>query len=597
MHGAHRKTCSWLALGAALLVLAVAAPLAAAAGAELRAAPLSAAFVRYQAELKLRRTLGLDRVPGFRPGLIPAPMDPPASSGARLGAARASYPPSFDLRDRGKVSPVKDQRPYGTCWAFAALGSLESRLLPGELRDLSEDNIALNDGFDNGGDPYDRGGNYNMSAAYLIRWSGPVDESADAYGDSFTPPGLTATKHVQEVLYIPGGTSASDTANIKYALTTYGAVATTIHWDDSCYAAAAAGYYYHGAGVANHAVTIVGWDDGFAASNFVFPPPDAGAWLVKNSWGADWGQSGYFWASYYDPYCGTDAGFNVVFNRVEPTSSYGDIYSYDPLGQTGALRLTSNTMWGANVFTARQTASVAAVGFFTPSPNTTYAVYAGASLQSLQQKGSASIEIPGYHTVALSSPLSVTGGGDFVVAVRLTSPDDTYPLAIEQAEPDYSSAATASPGQSYTSFDGDNWSDLTDWDSTANVCLKAYTTGSAPTPTPTPTPSQTPPPHEDTVGPVCAAKSATVERGKTCKLFFRVYDDHSAEVTKHLSVTTKTGVVKLGRSWERDRNLVGWWSIKYACRLPRGAYRIVVTGEDLAGNSASVIGYATLTVR
>ena len=44
-----------------------------------------------------------------------------------------------------------------------------------------------------------------MSTAYLIRWSGPVDESEDAYGDSYTPSGLTAKKHVQEVLYVPGG--------------------------------------------------------------------------------------------------------------------------------------------------------------------------------------------------------------------------------------------------------------------------------------------------------------------------------------------------------------------------------------------------------
>ena len=110
---------------------------------------------------------------------------------------------------------MKAQRPYGTCWAFATFGSLESCLLPGELRDLSEDNIALNAGFDTDGRPYDHGGNFNMSAAYLIRWGGPIDESDDPYGDWVTPPGLTATTHVQEVLYIPGGTKASDTANIK----------------------------------------------------------------------------------------------------------------------------------------------------------------------------------------------------------------------------------------------------------------------------------------------------------------------------------------------------------------------------------------------
>ncbi|MCX6363154.1 MAG: lectin like domain-containing protein [Actinobacteria bacterium] len=583
-------------LGVAVLVLFVAAPLAA-AGHQLRAAPLSAEFLRYQAEFKLRHVLGLDAVPGFRPGLIPSPLDASAFRGARLDAARASYPSSYDLRDLGKVSPVKEQRPYGTCWAFATFGSLESCLLPGELRDLSEDHITLTSGFDMRGGLYDRGGTFDMAAAYLIRWGGPVDESDDAYGDGSTPPGLTATKHVQEILYVPGGATASDTANVKYALTTYGAVATTIYWDDSCYAAAVAGYCYRGDDVANHAVTIVGWDDGFAASNFPTAPPGDGAWLVKNSWGTGWGQSGYFWASYYDRYCGAARGFNVVFNGVEATGNFSDIYSYDPLGQTNVYGFSSNTAWGANVFLARRTESIAALGFYTHMPNETYTVYAGASLQTLQSRGSGAIGTPGFHTVALSSPFPVTGGNDFVVAVCLTSPENMSPLAIEAAELGLSSAATALPRQSYVSANGAAWSDLTKWDRTANLCLNAYTAKSAPVSTPTPSATPTLPPDGDTVGPACTAKNVTVKRGTTCKLFFRVYDDQSTRVTKRLAVTTKSGVVKKSWLWGYAANHDGWWSIRYTCSLPEGAYRIVVTGEDLAGNDASVIGRATLSVK
>jgi len=53
MRGTYRKTFVWLALVAAVLVLAVAAPLAVAAGAELRAASPSAEFLRYQADVEL----------------------------------------------------------------------------------------------------------------------------------------------------------------------------------------------------------------------------------------------------------------------------------------------------------------------------------------------------------------------------------------------------------------------------------------------------------------------------------------------------------------------------------------------------------------
>jgi len=76
-----------------------------------------------------------------------------------------------------------------------------------------------------------------------------------------------------------------------------------------------------------------------------------------------------------------------------------------------------------------------------------------------------------------------------------------------------------------------------------------------------------------------------------------VYDDLSDEVTKYLAIETKSGVVRKSWSWDYDENYDGWWWQKYTCRLARGAYRIVVTGEDSDGNSASVVGYATLRVR
>jgi hypothetical protein len=62
MRGLSRSTSLWLALLATLFVFAVAAPLAAATGPTLRAAPLSAEFLRYQADIKAKHILGLDRV-------------------------------------------------------------------------------------------------------------------------------------------------------------------------------------------------------------------------------------------------------------------------------------------------------------------------------------------------------------------------------------------------------------------------------------------------------------------------------------------------------------------------------------------------------
>ncbi|MCX5975679.1 MAG: lectin like domain-containing protein [Coprothermobacterota bacterium] len=81
----------------------------------------------------------------------------------------------------------------------------------------------------------------------------------------------------------------------------------------------------------------------------------------------------------------------------------------------------------------------------------------------------------------------MTAGSKFCVAVKMTTPNDTNPIAIECAVAGYSSGASSGPGQSYTSSSGAVWTDITtDPDplfQTANVCLKAFTTSVAPVPT------------------------------------------------------------------------------------------------------------------
>jgi C1A family cysteine protease len=88
------------------------------------------------------------------------------AAGMQVPSAGGTPPATYDLRTLGKVTSVKNQNPYGTCWAFASCGSLESCLLPGETQDFSEDNMALTSGFNLPGGLYDGGGQHVMSTAY-----------------------------------------------------------------------------------------------------------------------------------------------------------------------------------------------------------------------------------------------------------------------------------------------------------------------------------------------------------------------------------------------------------------------------------------------
>jgi C1A family cysteine protease len=447
--------------------------------------PALTSYLRMGRLDRLRSRLGQQGL-----GLMPSPIDFSYLRGASRAVDAAVYPGSYDLRTLGKVGPVEDQGDTGTCWAFASFGSLESALLPADPESFSEDNLALNSGFDY--DPYDGGGNSLMATAYLARWAGPVAAAQDAFDDGITPPGLTADKHVQEALYLPSRVNALDDGAIKSAVMDYGAVYTGMFADDgmegsttsAAYNAAKYAYCYTGSDQPNHAVDIVGWNDAYPAADFSSRPPGNGAFIVRNSWGSNWGDKGYFYVSYYDacigyqqsPACEDDA--NTVFDDAEPITNFSDIYQYDPLGWTDTLGYSSDTAWFANHFTARTSDQLSAVSFYAAEPGSSYTLFASVgSSPVLTAAGSGSLPTAGYHTVALSSPVQLAGGQGFVVAVELTTPGYDAPIPLETCIDGYSSGATAAPGESFVSPDGVTWTDLTsDADSADdNVCLKAFT--------------------------------------------------------------------------------------------------------------------------
>jgi len=211
----------------------------------LKKKPVNPEFSSYQQRIQSSRlsenSAGTDR--GY--GHIPPPVGPFYGTVTTSASPYPvdSLPSSYDLRQLNRVTAVKNQSSCGSCWAFAAMGSIESSLMPTEETDLSEEHLILNHGFDY--DPCE-GGQPWMSLAYLSRWGGPLNESDFSYklgNSSSTGYSELIEKHVQEAVFLPERTSYTDNDKIKQFITNKGAVIISYNADDS-YMNFSTGAYY-----------------------------------------------------------------------------------------------------------------------------------------------------------------------------------------------------------------------------------------------------------------------------------------------------------------------------------------------------------------
>ena len=489
-----------------------------AAAATIEQAPLNPEFVEYTEEqntppimlFSARSSSDPDpdeETAPYMTGLLPSPALTVWPDGYTADAPTdtAPLPTGFDLREAGRVTPVRDQGECGSCWAFATYGSLESTYLTdtGETEDFSENNVInlcsnlYPNGFDQG--PCD-GGFAFMSTAYLTRGSGPVQEAEDPYTlpmpSIISPPDLSPTLDVLNVTFLPPRTGPLDNGLFKQTLRDDGAlwVSFIVNW--SCFADNYTTYYRPDEGYptnGGHAVTLVGWDDTFPKEAFAVVAPGDGAFILKNSWGTGVGEDGYFYISYYDSSLGCfptggqtyygDSDYNtpgVLFTGV-PADPDKQIYQYDPLGWTTSIGDWTTTLCGANVFTAERYEELTDVSFYTREPDTDYTVAIFTNFTTPPGDAapvtwmSGTCALPGYHTISLPDSATLLTGDCFSVVLEVTSPTDIFPLVAEMPIGGYSSRATAEAGESYVSIDGDTWWDMVGIFPDTNICIKAHT--------------------------------------------------------------------------------------------------------------------------
>ncbi len=382
-------------------------------------------------------------------------------------------PSRYDLRDYGYVTSVKNQGNNGNCWAFATMATLESCILKalGDKFDLSESN--LKNLFMEYGDygwnmEANNGGYASMGYNYLASWLGPVLESDDPYIlNSLYSKIFNSTMHVQNVLFIQR-TSLNETEEVKKIIMTYGAVYSQLQ------SLHKVKQYYSGGTNANHAISIIGWDDNLEFDG----APSKGGWIVKNSWGEDWGDNGFCNVSYYDTSClpigKIDAAFAFILND---TIKYDKNYQYDIQGKSDFFVNSSSTVWYKNIFSATDNEYLAAVStIFEKNTNYTFSVYVNNELK-LTQSGSSK---PGYYTFNLDNLIALSAGDSFEIRFNITVDGDA---GVPISEKVSFNKHFYKENTSFLSYDGENWVDFYNltWKYTTHVydsqvaCIKAFT--------------------------------------------------------------------------------------------------------------------------
>ena len=222
--------------------------------------------------------------------------------------------PSYDARTSGYVTPVKDQQ-CGNCWSYSAMGAYEAsyKRVNGAVADASEQYVVNCSG---GGDCGPAGGLAWLVFDWMVDNNKNVATDAslpDAGAVGACPGGTPATQYYATDWGVvdPSGdvTKIASVASIKEAICKYGPVAASVNVTDA-FQDYTNGVFNevpsnYASPSSNHAIVIVGWDD---AKN---------AWLMKNSWGTDWGENGYMWIDYGSNNIGRRASWVIARKAIK----------------------------------------------------------------------------------------------------------------------------------------------------------------------------------------------------------------------------------------------------------------------------------------
>ncbi|KAH8307750.1 hypothetical protein KR044_012242, partial [Drosophila immigrans] len=200
-------------------------------------------------------------------------------------SAKATLPSAVDWRLSGAVNPVKNQGSCGSCWAFSAVGALESHhiLSTQQSVSLSEQNLVDC----TRGAPYNNhgcGGGWPIAALNYVKDNGGIN-TASYYPYEGLDKSCRYNKNyigskVSAIIQIEKGNESA----LASAVANKGPISVCID---------ASLFQYYQSGVfnepscsqsSNHCIVVDGYGTDSDGGDY---------WLARNSWGENWGESGY----------------------------------------------------------------------------------------------------------------------------------------------------------------------------------------------------------------------------------------------------------------------------------------------------------------
>ena len=301
-------------------------------------------------------------------------------------SASSSLPISFDWRDEvtGGFPSIKDQTIYlagflpvtcGSCWAFATTGVLECliKIRDGIKVDLSEQYLVScnKDGWDCEGGSVAHKYHYN-TAGKCNNKAGAVLESDFEYQNGWniivpTKPDTVECKKISNHPYkidgwsyiYPATNGIPDVENIQQAIYEHGPVYASVFAgddNDHYFSDYDGGVFSHDSDKdPNHAVVIVGWNG--------VPDDSNGYWIIKNSWGKDWGENGYMkikygvskighsanYIKYKDPESDLDCSGSISGSDIKPGDTVSGSFTVENIGDDHSFlswEIESYPTWG-----------------------------------------------------------------------------------------------------------------------------------------------------------------------------------------------------------------------------------------------------------